>query len=265
MNNADLGNIVALVQKELSEIGVQSVLIGALAPALQIVGDLTLALANPIHATKDIDAIVNVDSWAAYTDVIEKLLQKGFEKTSPNIDYKLLFHGVEIDLLPAGAGIIKNDRITWPKSELTMNMTGMNDVLKHQQTIKSSDGQDINVAPLWATVVLKLFAYMDRKIASDVEDVVTILQGYAADEDRRYLRRPELMFENSGAYACGQDIKKLAASKTRKATIEMLEEQLVNEEYSSMVSLVIPFSGDVDRRLDVYNIFKALLAGLKEG
>lgn len=266
MNNEELLRVAAAVQKELKDIGVRSVLIGALAPTIQIVGDMAQIVAGEIHATKDVDTVISVDSWEEFNKIKQRLKEKGFTDASQDVEHKMVYRGVEVDLIPFGPGVIKDNRLTWPDSEQIMNMIGTADAIKYAQTVLSPEGQEVLVAPLWATVVLKLFAYEDRRTIKkqDIDDAIVILRAYAVDEGRRHIAPIGYTFETSGAYHCGCDIRASADRRTTKATIDLLEKHLKEGKYSNIVSDAMQNSGDIYRE-ETYQIILALLAGLKSG
>src|SRR4029077_5823994 len=122
---------------------------------------------------------------------------------------------VVVDLIPFG-GVEGTDRtISWPPEEdIVMRVAGFSDGLESAVPVRLDATLVIPVVSIPVLLVLKLFAWMDRKYERrDAADIHTLLKEYgdAGNEDRLYgeelnvLENEGYDFELAGARLIGSD------------------------------------------------------------
>lgn len=262
MSSQPLIETAAKAQKILKSLGVESVIIGALAPFLLATDMSELSSAYGELTTRDVDTLLAIDSWPAYNELLRELQKNGFVKLPGDPEHRLSFKGIEIDLLPVGK-ILKQGMLNWPISRSLMNMQGAEEALAKGQQIDVGDNQSVRVVPLWSFVVLKLFAYDDRGAKKDAEAIVSALVSYGETDDRRFSVPDGLTYETSGAFLCGQDVKDKALPETSVALKRLLTKLLEMNEYSRIINDIVGPQADNDEREFILSLFQAFLKGLE--
>lgn len=86
-----------LVQ-HLDEHNIRYVIFGAMCPIILI--DLKDETGRGYNArtTKDVDFLVEVDTWREYNELLESLQERGFERKNRNIEHRLYWKNQEMDL-----------------------------------------------------------------------------------------------------------------------------------------------------------------------
>jgi predicted nucleotidyltransferase len=103
-----------------------------------------------------------------------------------------------------------NQQIQWPDGH-QMNLLGLQEALSHANT-QTIDGVELQVLSIPAFLMLKLFAWGDRKSPKDLEDINFILKQYQ-DDDRVFEELSEalisgnLEFQHGAAFLLGHDIQ----------------------------------------------------------
>jgi predicted nucleotidyltransferase len=177
------------------------------------------------RATYDLDYAILVDSWKQFNAVkhliltIEGFTDKGRNPQRlyyrpPNAQFDAI-----IDTIPFGE-LEKPDRtIAWPpNADIVMNVAAFTDVFASSIVIEIEPGLSIPVPSLAGLVILKLFAWLDRRNAKDVQDIRRLLETYtdAGNVDRLYDEKPNelelLGFDTvlAGAYLLGEDAQRIA-------------------------------------------------------
>lgn len=262
MSSQPLIETAVKAQKILKSLGVESVIIGALAPFLLGTDMSELSSAYGELTTRDVDTLLAIDSWPAYNELLRELQRNGFVKLSGDPEHRLSFEGIEIDLLPVGK-ILKQGMLNWPKSRSSMNMQGTEEALAKGQLVDVGDNRSVRVAPLWSFVVLKLFAYDDRVAKKDAEAIVSALVSYGETDDRRFSVPDGLTYETSGAFLCGQDVKDKAFTETTEALKKLLEKLLEMNEYSRIINDIVGPLADEIRRKSNLDMLRAFGKGLE--
>jgi predicted nucleotidyltransferase len=97
---------------------------------------------------------------------------------------------VAVDLIPFGGVERADETISWPaEEEIVMRVTGFKGALEAAVSVQLEAELVIPVASLPLLLILKLFAWVDRKHEKrDAADTYTLLREYgdAGNEDRLY-------------------------------------------------------------------------------
>jgi predicted nucleotidyltransferase len=205
--------------------------------------DILLSYAHGIRierATFDLDFAVAVADWDEYLELRNALLSDGaFSEARGTLHRLLMPPSTKLDLIPFG-GVERADRtIAWPPDENeVMQLMGYREAMNDALLVHLPGGQQVNVVSLAALVMLKLFAWKDRRKRSpgkDAADLWAILSNYleAGNQDRFY-SEAEMLFaqddfdlSRASAWLLGKDIRELLSHNeddtALNATIELLE------------------------------------------
>ena len=173
--------------------------------------------------------------------------QAGFAP-HPRKIYRLTYNStpaVVVDLIPFG-GVESADRnIVWPPEEdIVMRVAGFSDGLESAVLVRLDKNLVIPVVSIPVLLVLKLFAWVDRKHEQrDVADIHTLLKEYgdAGNEDRLYgadvnvLEAEGYDFELAGARLIGRDAAGVISEDTRKRVRDILESDPQMEELTNQI------------------------------
>jgi predicted nucleotidyltransferase len=190
----------------------------------------------PGRNTLDVDFGIAVQDWGQYDRLRCAVIEQAGFKPDPRQKQRLI-HGptpaVKVDLVPFG-GVERGDRtICWPSDEhIVMRVIGFSDALESAVLVRLERDLVIPVVSLPALLVLKLFAWVDRKHERrDAPDIYTLLKQYgdAGNEDRLYDEHVDILeaegfdFELAGARLISLDAARLVSPETRQHVREILE------------------------------------------
>lgn len=240
--------------------------------------DLLLVHAHGIHperATEDTDVALAVGSWSDFQRLREALLRSG-EFTADGRPHRLWRRDQRLDIVPFG-GVERSDRsIEWPtEAGEVMNVAGLAEALATAVAVPLPGGVSIDVASLPALIVLKIWAWKDRRYVApgkDASDIWMLLRYYAdaGNQDRLYGEEGEALaayafdLEQAGAWLLGKDARQvLAHGPDPRRSLESLDAILRPEiDADGALRLVTQMPpGDRDRQL---LLLTAFCAGLFE-
>jgi predicted nucleotidyltransferase len=208
---------------------------------------------GPGRRTLDVDFGIAVESWEQFESLKSALINQADFVSHPKQRQRLTnpANSVVVDLIPFG-GIERDGNIFWPPEEdIVMRVTGFKDAFAGAVSVRLAPDLIIPVVSLSLLLVLKLFAWVDRKgERRDAEDIHTLLKQYgdAGNEDRLYGEHLEILeaerfdFESAGAVLLGLDAAKSTSAATRRQLGEMLNSddqmsQLTNQMIATSISL----------------------------
>ncbi len=172
--------LLALIHQVAQEMGVEYLVVGATAR------DLVMHYgygARIQRATEDLDFAIQIESWDAFTEIIDRLIANGFAETqSPHRVVSPA--GMPVDIVPFGGIADQNSNIQWPPSgDVEMDVAGFDDA--HRSAIQVQIQQDpliqIPVASPQALALLKIIAWDDRDQGlrpKDAKDLAYLLESY---------------------------------------------------------------------------------------
>jgi predicted nucleotidyltransferase len=147
----------------------------------------------PGKLTRDLDFGFFLSDWKQFENLRAALISTGLLKADRAIQRVLYQHSADIsvgvDLIPFG-GVQDGSRISWPPhNDFVMNVAGFREALESAIQVQVDIDRVIPVASLPGLIILKLFAWADRKHEKrDAPDILKILADYAdaGNEDRLY-------------------------------------------------------------------------------
>jgi predicted nucleotidyltransferase len=201
--------------------------------------------------TLDIDFGIAVRDWEHFQTLKSALVEEAGFKVHARAHQRLIYPStpaVIVDLIPFG-GVEREDRtIAWPPEEdFVMRVAGFSDGMESSVPVKLADDLVVRVVSLPALLVLKLFAWLDRKQEKrDAPDIYTLLKDYgdAGNEDRLYgdalniLEEEGYDVEIAGARLLGGDAAAVISADTRGRVRDILASDREMEELSNQIIVV---------------------------
>jgi predicted nucleotidyltransferase len=160
---------------------------------------------------------------------------------------------VIVDLIPFG-GVEREDRtIAWPPEEdFVMQVAGFSDGMESSVPVRLAEDLVVRVVSIPTLLVLKLFAWLDRKQEKrDAPDIYTLLKDYgdAGNEDRLFgealniLEAEAYDVEIAGARLLGRDAAAVISADTRGRVRDILASDRQMEELTNQIIVVSARSG----------------------
>lgn len=260
-----------ILSRVLSQEGRRFVLIGATVP--QIIFDSRESSGS--RETKDIDAVVAVNSWDDFTRLRERLEQEGFRQG--RVAHELwLDDDVRIDLIPFGPALIEQDHLAWPNGGAIMNVCGLEEALGCARDEEIAADLTLPVVTIPGLVLMKAIAYMDRpeERARDLIDILYCFGHYetALGESRRFdhagtqVNDKPLAYEEAGAFLLGIEVAALA--KPKSLAIVRRFHGTISDEFARPISQILTeerrFVDSDGRRSVLYRLFQVFGTGLNQ-
>ena len=228
------------------------------------------------RATEDTDLALAVRSWEAFLRLREALIASG-GFTADDPPHRLWFGDQRLDIIPFG-GVERPDRsIAWPtEGAEVMSAAGLTEALATAVAVRLPGGVSIDVAPLPALALLKIWAWTERRYTApgkDASDIWMFLRHYAGagNEDRLYGEEGEAALaafgfdlDTAGAWLLGRDAREvLDHGPDPRRSLERLDAILRPEvDLDGALRLVAQMPpGNRDRQL---SLLAAFCAGLFE-
>lgn len=219
--------VLRVIDGILRKAGIPYMLVGATARDLLLFHVYGQAIRR---ATYDLDFAIVVDSWEQFAAVKQLLVgTPGFvdeHREAQRLHYTPPGSGVSIvvDIIPFGQVATAEQKIEWPPdADVVMNVAAFSDAWASRVEIQVDATLIIPVVSLPGLIILKLFAWFDRRDDRDVIDIQRLMETYAdaGNNDRLYeqeseeLERVDFDLTLAGAYLLGKDAYKVTNEKTR--------------------------------------------------
>lgn len=189
----------------------------------------------PGKLTRDLDFGFVLSDWKQFENLKAAFISTGRFKPDRAIQRVLYQHSagiaVRVDLIPFG-GVQEGSQISWPPdNDFVMNVAGFREALESALQVQVDGDLVVPVASLPGLIILKLFAWADRKHEKrDAPDILKILTDYAdaENEDRLYadelpiLEASEFDVPIAGARLLGKDARHIASQETSASIEKML-------------------------------------------
>lgn len=189
----------------------------------------------PGKLTRDLDFGLVPSDWKQVENLKAALISTGRFKPDREIQRVLYQHSagisVRVDLIPFG-GVQEGSQISWPPdNDFVMNVAGFREALESAIQVQVDSDLVVPVASPPGLIILKLFAWADRKHEKrDAPDILKILTDYAdaGNEDRLYadelpiLEAAEFDVPIAGARLLGKDAHHIASQETSASIANML-------------------------------------------
>lgn len=245
------------------------VLAGAMAREILLKHVFGLA---PGRRTLDVDFGIAVQDWGQFQRLKSALMEQAGFLAHPKQKQRII-HGspaVTVDLIPFGGVERADETISWPPEEdIVMRVTGFKEALEAAVPVQLEADFVIPVVGLPLLLILKLFAWVDRKHEKrDAADIYILLRQYgdAGNEDRLYGEHVRILesegfnFEPAGAYLLGLDAATAVPAKTRQAVREILQsDQQMTQLTNQMIASGTGFDAATARACEL------LVSKLKQG
>ena len=218
----------------LSRSGVSCFLIGAGARVLGL--DERFGISGA-RATKDWDFAVRVNSWHEWHSLRERFFAAQGGSFSPTDSPHRFVHqeGRLLDLVPYGPLESPAGRIAWPDGTV-MSVGGFSEAAAQCDTLEIEPGLRLQVACLPSLALLKLHAYLERRVEGtlrDIQDFDWLLRHYDASpghehrvdrELRGHLIAENIEYSESGATLLGLDVARIHAPNALEPLSGLLTE-----------------------------------------
>jgi predicted nucleotidyltransferase len=204
----------------------------------------------PGRRTLDVDLGIAVRDWDHFKLLKTALVEQGGFQPHPRMVQRITYPSkpaVAVDLIPFGGVETAERTIAWPPEEdIVMRVTGFSDGLESAVLVRLDQDLIIPVVSLPVLLVLKVFAWRDRKHERrDAPDIYTLLRQYgdAGNEDRLYgedvsvLEAEGYDFELAGASLIARDAARVVSADTQKRLREILESDALMEELTNQIIL----------------------------
>ena len=197
----------------------------------------------PGKLTRDLDFGFALSDWKEFENLKAALISTGRFKPDRAIQRVLYQHSagisVAVDLIPFG-DVQDGTVISWPpNNDFVMNVAGFKEALESAIQVQVDTDLVIPVASLPGLIILKLFAWADRKHEKrDAPDILKILADYAdaGNEDRLYTDELPLLeaagfdVPIAGARLLGKDARRIANQDTVTSIAKMLADPSLKRE-----------------------------------
>jgi predicted nucleotidyltransferase len=168
--------------------------------------------------TEDLDIATQIPDWLTFDAVTQAMTQAEsalFQATRIPHRFQHIATGKIIDVVPFGPISEPGQRLRWPDGN-EMNMAGFQEALSKAIVF---DDVAIPVVSLPAFIVLKLFAWNDRRMVKDRQDIEFVLRYYDNEEGispglMEQLATGEVQFLHASIYLLGKDIRAIFRSQT---------------------------------------------------
>jgi predicted nucleotidyltransferase len=198
---------------------------------------------SPGRLTRDLDFGFALSDWNQFETLKKALIATGRFEPDRAIQRVLYLHSANIqigvDLIPFG-GIQDGSHISWPpRNDFVMNVAGFQEALESALHVQVDTDLVIPVASLPGLVILKLFAWVDRKHEKrDAPDILKMLADYtdAGNEDRLYTDHLPLLeaagfdVTIAGAQLLGKDARRIASEETVASITKLLADRDLKQE-----------------------------------
>lgn len=133
--------------------------------------------------THDIDVAIYLEDWGQYAAIVKELCDDhGFARMPYAAHAYITPAGIQTDMVPYGL-IEDNRRVTFPDSPgKAMNMLGFQEIIAHAHDVVIDDEVEIKIPPVEGIILIKLFAWNDRKggrwAGKHITDIGLLIDGY---------------------------------------------------------------------------------------
>lgn len=264
--------VLRVIDVFLREAGIPYMLVGATARDLLLFHVYGQAIRR---ATYDLDFAIVVDSWEQFAAVKQLLVgTPGFvdeHREAQRLHYTPPGSGVSIvvDIIPFGRLATAEQKIEWPPdADVVMNVAAFSDALASCVEIQVDATLIIPVVSLPGLIILKLFAWLDRRDDRDVIDIQRLMETYAdtGNTDRLYeqeseeLERVDFDLTLAGAYLLGRDSYMVTNKQTHAQLIAALTPVQVESLIQKMARAKMVFDDHTEYVVALLNGF---LRGLR--
>lgn len=202
----------------------------------------------PGRRTLDVDFGIAVRDWDHFDALKTAMIREASFTAHARMAQRIVYPStpaVAVDLIPFGGVEDAERNIAWPPEEdIVMRVAGFSDGLESAVLVRLDGNLTIPVATIPVLIVLKLFAWVDRKHEKrDAGDILAMLKNYgdAGNEDRLYGEESEVLeaegydFELAGSWLLGRDAAAAIAEDVKTRVRDILESDSQMEELTKHI------------------------------
>lgn len=231
------------------------------------------------RATRDADIGIALADWDEYQQIRTLIIAEGDfqpDRSQQRLNHRRL-RGFHLDLVPFGQLGGDKAEIAWPpKQDVVMNVIGFEDAFRSALTVIADIDLAVKVASPAGLMVMKLFAWQDRKYLSpagkDAHDIRLLMTHYEKVAGRNLYDVAGLMdsvdydADMAAARLLGRDVGGIIQSHTRDALLPLLDRELAADVGSLLIGQLLRGTamGNIPVEPDYRKMF-SLLANFRAG
>ncbi len=191
-----------------------------------------------LRKTLDTDIAVCCKNWQEFYKIKTAFINSGDFTAVEKIEHRVTSRKYgEVDILPFGEIKEQSSNLKWPPDyDIEFSLIGFEDTFKHAIDI-TIRGIPVKVTSPLGLVLLKLFAWVDRRTQRDASDFAYIIANYfdLGNQNRlSYEENKDLLDENfdytlSGCRLLGRDLKDLSIETCNRLKSFFDSDNLTNE------------------------------------
>jgi predicted nucleotidyltransferase len=185
------------------------------------------------RATSDFDFGVAVKTWDEYENLKIRLIQHYNFRQDPKAEHRLICPNTSlpIDFVPFGELENPKGKIVW-RNDFEMNTLGFEEAFENALEVKLSEQLVLKTVSQLGFVLLKIFAWDDRKENKDAQDLWIIIKNYLdlGNAEVLYSEHSELLdyeqfdWKIAGARILGRDLRRICFDLSSKMICSILED-----------------------------------------
>ncbi len=261
-------DVLEYVHSAANELRIPYLMIGARAIDIQLHNVYGFPTFNP---TNDTDFAVAVESWKHFDALKDGLVKTGHFTLDSHKAQRLDYNGVfPVDLVPFGGVEKPQGSIAWPPEfDQVMKVQGFAEINSAAEEIVIPGRSIIlRAASLPGLILLKLFAWNDRRETRDAWNIASLLQNYNLIIDDARIFSDEAIYKSlgydtvkAGAALLGKDAAVIAAPSTISAAHKIVLDGIEKGNLTSQVGSGLK-SVDSDNQISAAEeLLKAFLSG----
>lgn len=203
------------------------------------------------RATADVDVAIAVSSWDKFEELIKELLRDPRFERAAETPNRLRFGSgtgpkTPLDIVPYGDGI-GTLTFTWPNDpDIEMNIGGYDEATANAVQVELADELVLNVLSVPGQVLLKLYAWSDRRKTNtkDALDLALLLSCYieAGNSERIFAEAYDQLevvghdLGRAAPYLLGADLAGILSENSRAFVSQLISDKTLWQELAKGVS-----------------------------
>lgn len=267
-------NVLAVlehVQAASNALGIRYFMIGARAIDIQLHNVYGLPT---FHPTSDTDFAVAVESWESFAALKNGLVKTGHFKPDAHKVHRLNFDDVSpVDLVPFGGLEKPRGSITWPPEfDQVMQVQCFVEINSTAEEIEiPGAGFTLRAASLPGLMLMKVFAWNDRRETKDAWNIASLLQNYnKIVEDGRIFADEDIYKAlgydavKAGAALLGKDAAAVADAASVDTVLEIVSRGIERGNLTTQVGTGLKLVEDDNRISTAEELLRTFLLGFKK-
>ena len=214
-----------------------------------------------------------VESWENFAALKSGLIRAGHFKPDAHTTHRLYFDEISpVDFVPFGGLEKPRGSIAWPPEfDQVMKVQCFAEINSAAEEIEIRAGFTLRAASLPGLMLMKLFAWNDRRERKDAWNIASLLQNYNhIVEDARLFADEDLYkavaFDaiKAGAALLGRDAACIAAATSLDAAREILARGIERGDLATQVGTGLRLVEDENRISTAEELLRSFLLGFKK-